>query len=111
MKTLKVKAPIKSTKPAKPAKTAAPAEVILRTQSAGVHIGVLVSRNGSEAVLAGARRLWQWSGAFTLNAVATAGVNRTNSRISVPVPEITVLGVIEVIPVASGIDLSTTEKK
>ena len=85
-------------------------EVIVRTYSAGVHIGTLKSREGREVVLTNARRLWSWSGAFTLNAVATGGVSRDNSRISKPVPEITLLDAIEVIPVSIGVDLSTTEE-
>jgi hypothetical protein len=85
-------------------------EVIVRTYSAGVHVGNLKSRDGREVVLTNARRLWAWSGAFTLNAVATSGVTRSGSRISKPVPEITLLDAIEVIPVALGVDLSTTEE-
>lgn len=83
---------------------------IVRTYSAGVHIGEVVKQDGKTVVLKNARRLWSWSGAFTLNAVAVAGVNRKNSRISVPVPEITLTEAIEVIPVSAGVNLSTTEK-
>ena len=91
---------------------AAPAgpEVLIRTYSAGVHIGVIKSREGREIVLTNARRLYSWQGAFTLNAVATQGVTRANSRISKPVSEITLLEAIEIIPVASNVDLSTTEE-
>ena len=85
-------------------------EVIVRTYSAGVHIGTIKSREGQEVVLVNARRLWSWSGAFTLNAVATDGVSRGNSRISKSVPEITLLQAIEIIPVLEGVDLTTTEK-
>ena len=85
-------------------------EVIVRTYSAGVHVGAVKERNGQEVVLTNARRLWKWEGAFTLNAVATAGVKRNDSRISVPVPEITLIQAIEIIPVAIGVDLSPTEK-
>jgi len=85
-------------------------EVIVRTRSAGVHIGTIKTRNGNEFVLTNARRLWLWYGAFTLNAVAMKGVNRASSRISIPVNEIMLLEVIEVIPVAKGVDLSSTEK-
>jgi hypothetical protein len=84
-------------------------EVIIRTYSAGVHIGTLKERNDRDVVLTNARRLWSWRGAFTLNAVATKGVNRSGSRISVPVPEITLTEAIEIIPVSEGVDLSTTE--
>lgn len=85
-------------------------EVIVRTYSAGVHVGVLKERNGQEVTLLNARRIWSWAGAFTLNAVATKGVDRTKSRISSAVSEITLLQAIEIIPVTDGVDLSTTEK-
>ena len=85
-------------------------EVIIRTYSAGVHVGTLISRDGKEVKLANARRLWSWVGAFTLNAVATKGVDRKESRISTAVQEITLLEAIEIIPVTSGVDLTTTEK-
>lgn len=91
--------------------TAAPKgdEVIIRTFSAGVHIGTIKGRTGKEVTLTNARRLWSWSAAFTLNAVATKGVDRKNSRISKAVPEITLLEAIEIIPVLKGVDLSSTE--
>lgn len=85
-------------------------ESIIRTYSAGVHIGTIKSIDGQAVTLTSARRLWKWSGAFTLSAVATAGVKRSESRISVAVPEITLLQAIEIIPVAAGVDLSPTEK-
>lgn len=85
-------------------------EVIVRTVNSGVHIGTLVQREGQEVKLTSARRLWKWAGAFTLNAVATSGVKREASRISTVVQEIVILDVIEIIPVAEGVDLSTTEK-
>ena len=74
--------------------------VIVRTYSAGVFAGELVSRKGQEGVLKNARRLWYWNGAFTLSAVATSGVKQ-GSKISVAVPEITLLQAIEVIPVTA----------
>lgn len=84
-------------------------EVLVRTYSAGVHVGVLKSRDGREVVLEQARRIWSWKGAFTLSAVATKGVDRSESRISVAVPEITLTEAIEIIPVVDGVDLSSTE--
>jgi hypothetical protein len=85
-------------------------EVIIRTYSAGVHVGVLKEKNGSEITLTNARRIWKWNGAFTLNAVAKNGVDRKESRISVHVPEITLLDAVEILPVCEGVDLTTTEK-
>jgi hypothetical protein len=92
--------------------TPAPAgpESIIRTQASGVHIGEVTHREGREVTLKNARRLWSWQGAFTLNEVATKGVKRKDSRISCAVPSIYLLDAIEVIPVTSGVDLSTTEK-
>ncbi len=87
-----------------------PKEVIVRTYCAGVHIGTLKSRKGREVMLTNARRLWYWKGAFTLNAVATKGVNRKDSRISVNVPSIILTEAIEIIPVSVGVDLSATDK-
>jgi hypothetical protein len=84
-------------------------EVIVRTYSAGVHVGNLVSLEGATCVLSNARRIWKWAGAFTLNEIALQGVDRKNSRICKPVPTITLTQAIEVIPVVSGVNLSTTE--
>lgn len=71
---------------------------VVRTYSAGVHCGTLVSVFGTAVTLANATRLWAWDGAFTLNEVSQAGVNRGSSRISVVVPEILLTEGIEVIP-------------
>jgi hypothetical protein len=85
-------------------------EVLVRTYSAGVHIGTILSRTGTEVELANARRLWFWKGAFTLNEVATKGVNRKESRICSEVSSILLTQAVEIIPIAEGIDLSSTEK-
>jgi hypothetical protein len=47
--------------------------VIVRTYSAGVFAGELVSRNGKEVVMKNARRLWYWSGAASLSQLAVEG--------------------------------------
>lgn len=80
-------------------KTKPPAHVIVRTQSAGVFAGVLTSKTGSEVVLTDARRLWYWAGAASLSQLAVDGTSAPKScKFPVAVPEITLLGVIEVIP-------------
>ena len=84
-------------------------EVLIRTYSAGVHIGTILSRNGTEVELLNARRLWFWEGAFTLNEVAIKGVNRKESRICAAVPSILLTQAVEIIPIAEGVDLSSTE--
>ena len=71
--------------------------VLVRTYSAGVHFGALVSREGKEITLTNARRIWSWTGANTLNEIALRGAGR-GSRISEPVPSITLTEAIEIIP-------------
>ena len=72
-------------------------EVIIRTYSAGVHFGTLVSKKKKEVVLKNARRIWYWEGAFTLSGIAEKGVANT-SKISTVAPEILLTEAIEIIP-------------
>ena len=56
-------------------------------------------RNGQEAVLVNCRRLWHWDGAASLSQLATEGTkNPSNCKFTVTVPQMTVIGVIEIIP-------------
>lgn len=83
--------------------------VLVRCRNAGVHVGTLKSRSSLVLVLTDANRIWRWRGANTLSEVANNGVNRKSStRIAEMVPEITLTSgdVCEVIPVASGVDLT-----
>ena len=70
--------------------------VVVRTYSAGVHVGELKSRKGKEVVLVNTRRLWKWFGAFTLSEVAVEGI-KDGSKPSIAVPEIVLTEAIEVI--------------
>jgi len=69
---------------------------VVRTYSAGVHIGTVAAVDGMECHLTDALRLWQWSkGGLSLSAVATNGIkggrlNRT--------PEVYLTNCIEFIP-------------
>lgn len=75
--------------------------VIVRTQSAGVFAGELVSRNGQEVVLKNARRLWYWSGAASLSQLAVDGTsNPSGCKFPIAVPEITLLQAIEILPLS-----------
>lgn len=75
-----------------------PTKHIIRTYSAGVHYGEIVRRDGGEVTLRNARRLWYWSGAASLSQMAVEGVSKPKEcRFSVRVPEITILGAIELI--------------
>ena len=72
---------------------------VIRTYSAGVHTGYLKERNGKEVTLVNARRIWYWSGAFTLSAMAVDGVSKPDEcKFSCIVPEITLTEAIEIIP-------------
>lgn len=79
--------------------------VIVRTYSAGVHIGRLLSENGTRIELEDARRLWSWQGAFTLNEVASKGVD-PSSRVSDLVPYLLLTEGIEIIPVSAAAEPS-----
>ena len=73
---------------------------VVRTYSAGVHIGYVKDfgvKYPQQATLLKSRRLHQWSGAASLSQVALDGVD-TNSRIAMELPEITLTDIIEVIP-------------
>lgn len=73
--------------------------VIVRTYSAGVHAGELVSRNGKEVILKNARRIWYWAGAATLSQLAVTGTSKPDQcKFPVAVPEITLTEAIEIIP-------------
>ena len=83
--------------------TAAPAVgekgpfVVIRTFSAGVHVGELVKRDGKEVELANSRRVWSWAGARTLSEMSQRGVAK-GSKLSEVVPSITLTEAIEIIP-------------
>ncbi len=61
--------------------------------------GHIKSRDGGEVTLTDVRRIWYWNGAASLSQMAMEGVNDPrNCKFSVTVPEMTVLGAIEIIP-------------
>lgn len=73
--------------------------VLVRSRDAGVFAGRLVARTGDEVELANARRIYYWSGAATLSQLAVDGTSKPGEcKFPVAVPQITVLGVCEVIP-------------
>lgn len=75
--------------------------VIVRTFSAGVFAGYLVSRNGKEIVLRNARRLWYWKGAASLSQLAVDGVSCPKEcKFPVEVPQIELLEAIEILDVS-----------
>ena len=82
--------------------------VLVRTYSAGVHFGYLISRKGKEVNLTKSRRIWKWAGAKTLSEIATSGIDIKNSKIAVPV-EITLTEAIEIISCTPAAVKSITE--
>ncbi len=70
--------------------------VVVRTYSAGVHVGVLESQKGKEVALSSARRIWRWYGANTLHEISLRGV-APQSKVSGTVESITLTEAIEVI--------------
>lgn len=74
-------------------------KVIIRAKEAGVFFGEILKRDGDEVTLYNARRIWYWEGAASLSQLAIEGVKKPkNCKFTVYVPEITILGVIEIIP-------------
>ena len=71
---------------------------IIRTESAGVHFGEIVRRDGKEVELKDAIRIWYWEGAFTLSQLAMEGTSKPEGcRFSVPVDSIILTEAIEII--------------
>jgi len=73
---------------------------MVRTYSAGVFCGKIKERNGKEAVLEDARRIWHWKGAATLSQLSQIGTSKPKDcKFPTPVSEVTLTEVIEIIPV------------
>lgn len=73
--------------------------VVVRTYSAGVHIGYLKSRDGKEVTLVDARRIWSWEGANTLTDIALIGTTVPEKcRITARLPKIYLTEAVEIIP-------------
>ena len=74
-------------------------KVIVRADRAGVFYGVIKERNGSEVVMTDVRRIWYWDGAASLSQLAVDGTAKPdNCKFTITVDEMTILGVIEIIP-------------
>lgn len=73
--------------------------VMVRTYSAGVHYGVLVSMDGKIVELENARRVWYWDGAATISQLAAIGTSKP-SKCKFPraVATIILTEAIEIIP-------------
>lgn len=77
---------------------------LVRTYSAGVHIGTVVSASGREVHLVDALRLWRWTGgALSLSAVAVTGI--TGGRVQ-RTGEVLLTEAIELIPTTKNAEAS-----
>lgn len=75
---------------------------MVRTYSAGVFAGYVESRNGKEAVLRKARRIWYWAGAASLSQLATDGTSKPSEcKFPCEVDEVILTEVIEIIPITA----------
>lgn len=74
--------------------------VIVRTYSAGVFAGELVSRKGRETVLKNARRIWRWAGAASLSQLAMEGTkNPAECKFPCAVDRVELLETVEILDV------------
>jgi hypothetical protein len=72
---------------------------IVRTYSAGVFAGTLAARNGREALVTSARRLWYWDGAASLSQMSVDGVSKPkNCKFPTEVERVLLTEAIEIIP-------------
>ncbi len=73
---------------------------MVRTYSAGVFAGYVESRDGKEAVLRKARRIWYWEGAASLSQLAVDGTSKPEScKFPCEVDKVILTEVIEIIPI------------
>jgi hypothetical protein len=76
-------------------------EVIIRSRDSGAWFGTLTTKTDNEVRINDAIRLWYWDGAFTLSALAVDGTSKPDAcKFALAVPEVTVGGWCEIIPVS-----------
>lgn len=74
-------------------------DYIVRCDRAGVFFGKIKERNGSEVTMTEVRKLWRWDGACAVEQLAQDGTKAPgNCCFTVTIPEMTVLGAIQIIP-------------
>lgn len=83
---------------------------MVRTQSAGVFAGYVEKRNGMEATLRHARRIYYWEGAATLSQLAMDGTSKPEKcKFPCEVDSVTLTEVIEIIPITDKAQKSIME--
>jgi len=74
---------------------------IVRTFSAGVFAGNVISRKGQEVKMKNARRLWYWKGAASLSQLAMEGVKYPSEcKFAMPVT-VELLQAVEILDVSN----------
>ena len=72
---------------------------IVSGKSVGVYFGEIKNRKGSEVTMTNVRNLWYWEGACSLMQLALEGTKKPDKcTFTVIVPEITLLGINQIIP-------------
>lgn len=75
---------------------------MVRTYSAGVFAGYVEKRDGKEATLRNARRIWYWKGAASLSELATRGTSEPDEcKFPCAVDTVILTEVIEIIPITA----------
>ena len=83
---------------------------MVRTYSAGVFAGYIESRDGKEAVLRKARRMWYWEGAASLSQLATDGTSKPDKcKFPCEVDKVILTEVIEIISITEKARMSIAE--
>jgi hypothetical protein len=83
---------------------------IVRTYSAGVFAGELVSRKGKEVVMRNARRLWYWTGAASLSQLAVEGTKTPfTCKFPCPVTQVELMEAVEILTVTPAAEKSIKE--
>ena len=72
-------------------------KVIIRATNAGVFYGTLKEKEGQTVALADARRIWYWKGANSLSQVATEGLDKSESKVSMPLELMVIEETIEIL--------------
>lgn len=71
---------------------------LIRTNDTSVYFGRITEKDGQEVTMTDCRCIWCWSGAASLNQLASEGVKNPNQcKFTVAVDMLTALGVVEIL--------------
>ena len=77
--------------------------VLIRDHRAGVYVGALAAFDAAAktATMTGARKIWYWSGAASVDGIAVRGIDRAKSKVCAAVEQVHLLDVVQVIACTS----------